>query len=150
MSSKLCEKYEDVIAEGERNQNYNHILKDMRTLSLTEDNIQLMCDRFGFKCNFVSNVVFLTTPVGYWRVYIANDKVTKVFHGNYKGNQTEFFKKRKCSEGFHRQDISLDNFYDVVRYIYHHDKNMYKSKKKCRMELLFEKIEKESAEKHLG
>ena len=76
---------------------------------------------------------------------ISNDKVTKVFRGNYKGNQAEFFKKRKCSEGFHRQEISLDNFYDVVRYIYRHDKNMYKSKKKCRMEILFEKIEKESA-----
>lgn len=41
------------------------------------------------------------------------------------------------------ENISMHNFYDVVRYIYYHHKYSYKNKKKDRLELLFEQIEQE-------
>jgi len=123
---------------------------DLRMLSLTDENIQLICKKFGFKCSIVSDVVFLTTPVGFWRIYLGKDKVEKVFHGNYRLNKSEFCKKKKCNEGFHKQDVSMENFFDVIRYIYYHDKNMYKGKnKKSRVDILFEKIEQEKITRKL-
>lgn len=71
------------------------------------------------------------------------DTVQKVYHENYRVNKSEFKKKKKCNEGFHEQRIFSDVFYDVVKYIYIHDKYSFKSNKKDRIELLFDKIEQE-------
>lgn len=81
---------------------------------------------------------------------MGKDKVEKVFHGNYRLNKSEFCKKKKCNEGFHKQDVSMENFFDVIRYIYYHDKNMYKGKnKKSRVDILFEIIEQEKITRKL-
>ena len=116
---------------------------DFGKLPLTDENIQLICNQFGIKCSIGENIIFLTTNCGQWRVYLNGDMVQKVFHGNYRIKKSEFKKKKKCNEGFHEQDISMHNFYEVVRYIYYHDKYSHKNRKKNRLELLFEQIERE-------
>lgn len=122
---------------------YNSGKKGLRELPLTDENIQLICNQFGIKCNIGENIIFLTTNCGQWRVYLNGEDVEKLFHGNYRISQQEFKKRKKYNEGFHEQNISMHNFYDVVRYIYYHDKYSYKNKKKDRLELLFEQIERE-------
>ena len=47
-------------------------------------------------------------------------------------------------EGYHKQETSSDNFYDVVEYIKQHDAGMVKRMaKKSRLEKLMEKVEME-------
>lgn len=116
---------------------------DLRKLPLTDDNIQFICSQFNMKCNVSEGIVFLTTNCGYWRVYLNGDTVDEIFHSNQRIKKQEFKKKKKCNEGFHKQNISMTNFYDVVRYIHYHDKDTYVKRKKSRVEVLLEQIEKE-------
>lgn len=116
---------------------------ELRNLPFTESNIKQICNRYSMKCNISEHIIFLTTNCGYWRLYFDGEKVNKVFHGNYKMKQSDHKKKKKCNEGFHQQKISFTNFYDVVRYIYYHDKNLYVNCKKSKVEMLLEKIEQE-------
>lgn len=116
---------------------------ELRNLPLTESNIKQICNRYSIKCNISEHILFLTTNCGYWRLYIDGEKVNKVLHGNYKMKQCDHKKKKKCNEGFHQQKIAYTNFYDVVRYIYHHDKNLYVNCKKSKVEILLEKIAQE-------
>ena len=113
---------------------------ELRDLPLTESNIKQICNRYSMKCNISEHIIFLTTNCGYWRLYFDGEKVNKVFHGNYKMKQNDHKKKKKCNEGFHQQKISFTNFYDVVRYIYYHDKDLYANHKKSKVEILLEKI----------
>lgn len=122
---------------------------DYRSAELTDENINRICSLFHFKCNIVANAILISTAVGFWRIYIHEDKVIDVFHGNYKGKKAEgCLKRKKANEGFHKQVVSMENLYDVVRYIYYHDKNMYKNKK-SRIDRLFEQIEQERIVKEL-
>lgn len=116
---------------------------ELRNLPLTESNIKQICNRYSMKCNISEHIIFLTTNCGYWRLYFDGKKVNKVFHGNYKMKQNNFKKKKKCTEGFHQQKISFTNFYDVVKYIYYHDKDLYANPKKSKVEILLEKIAQE-------
>lgn len=116
---------------------------ELRNLPLTESNIKQICNRYSMKCNISEHIIFLTTNCGYWRLYFDGKKVNKVFHGNYKMKQNDFKKKKKCTEGFHQQKISFTNFYDVVKYIYYHDKDLYANPKKSKVEILLEKIAQE-------
>lgn len=117
---------------------------EIRKHPLTDEYIRWVCSRFGLKYNISYNVIFISSHVGHWRVYLAGNKVENVFHGNYIESVNTYKKKKKCNEGFHKQDVDYDNFYDVVRYIYYHDKNQYvKKHPKSRIEILFEQIEKE-------
>ena len=113
---------------------------ELRDLPLTESNIKQICNRYSMKCNISEHIIFLTTNCGYWRLYFDGEKVNKVFHENYKMKQNDHKKKKKCNEGFHQQKISYTNFYDVVRYIYYHDKDLYANHKKSKVEILLEKI----------
>ena len=125
------------------------VAENIEFLPLTEENIYLICRKFGIKCSIASNVIFLKTAVGYWRVYTIGDKVDRVFHGNYRISKTDFHKKKKkCNEGFHKQNVSMENFYDVVKYIYYHDRHAFQ-KKSNRMDKLFEQIEQERVRKEL-
>lgn len=125
---------------------HNQTIENMRTLPLTEDNIRLICKRFGMKCNIAPDVIFLQTSVGYWRIYFTGNKVKSVFHANYRYRPATYKKKKKCNEGFHQQMISMDNLYDVVRYIYQHDKHFFQYKKD-NVDMLFDRIEQERAMK---
>ena len=113
---------------------------ELRNLPLTESNIKQICNRYSMKCNISEHMIFLTTNCGYWRLYFDGEKVNKVLHGNYKMKQNDLKKKKKCTEGFHQQKISFTNFYEVVRYIYYHDKDLYANPRKSKVEILLEKI----------
>lgn len=126
---------------------YNFWESEYRNLPLTEENILRICNRYNMKCNFSDGIVFLTTNCGYWRIYLNGDKVDRVFHGNYEIRMQEHKKKKKCNEGFHLQHISHTNFYDTLKYIYYHDKDLYGKRKKTRVEILLEQLEKERLEK---
>lgn len=121
---------------------------NMKALPLTDENIIRICERFGLTCNIVANVVSLRTSIGTWRICLSGDKVSKVYHGNYRSRRSELY-ERKCkyNKGYHVQDVNTNNFYEVVKYIFCHDKNQYNKHrfKKSRMEYLFEKIEQEMA-----
>ena len=115
---------------------------------LTEEDIFRICGEFELTCSMVSNVVFITTPMGYWRVYLHKGKVKQVLHGNYKARNrsiaaSEFYnRKKKSNQGFHRQNIAMESFYDVAKYIHNHDKKRLKVRKE-RIDMLFEQIEQE-------
>ena len=50
----------------------------------------------------------------------------------------------KCTEGYHKQKLPSNNFYEVVQYIKNHDDSMVKRMaKKNRLEKLFDVVEKE-------
>lgn len=119
----------------------NHL--EYRELPLTDENIELICKQFNMKCHIGESVIFLTTNCGYWRIYLAGEEVDEVFHGNFRVSKSEFKKKKKWNEGYHKQKISQIRFYDVVRYIYFHDKNSYANRNRSRIDMLFEQIEHE-------
>lgn len=117
---------------------------ELRALPLTDENIKLICDTFKIACNICEDLVFLSTGIGYWRVYLSEDAVWEVYHANHWQKKADYFKiRKKMNEGYHKQAITMTNFYDVVQYIYYHDKNLYKARKKSRIERLFEKIEQD-------
>lgn len=122
-------------------------VKRLRLLPLTDNNIEKICEAFGFSCNFIADMVSITTAAGYWRIYLDDDNVRYVMHANFRVNRSIASKRGriKCNQGFHNQNLKTHNFYDVVQYIYHHDKKMMRAKKK-KIDVLFEKIEKELAE----
>lgn len=122
--------------------------KKLRLSPLTDENIEKICESFGLTCNFVADMVSISTASGYWRIYLNNkDKVSHVMHANFRVNRSTAFQRGriKCNQGFHNQNLKMDNFYDVVGYIYRHDKKMMQGKKK-RIDFLFDKIERELAE----
>ena len=92
-------------------------------------------------------MVSITTAAGYWRIYLDDDNVRYVMHANFRVNRSTASKRGriKCNQGFHNQNLKTHNFYDVVQYIYYHDKKMMRTKKE-KIDVLFEKIEKELAE----
>lgn len=115
--------------------------KSLRSLPLNEKNIEAVCRKFSMQCSISVNTVFIRTSFSTWRVFYQDNCVTKVYHENYRIKKSEYSKMKTCSEGFHKQNIRMTNFYDVVQYIYYHDKNfMKRMKKKNRIELLFEQL----------
>lgn len=135
-------KKQNVMVEAKETKNKVMLEKNV----LTEEDIFCICGEFELTCSMVSNVVFITTPVGYWRVYLRNGKVKQVLHGNYNARNrsiaaSEFYnRKKKANQGFHRQNIAMESFYDVAKYIRNHDKKRLKVRRE-RIEMLFEQIE---------
>lgn len=122
----------------------NHAPENLKKLPLSDKNIYRICHHFSLECSISVNMVFVRTPFGVWRVYYWDNNVTKVYHGNYRIKNSEFSKKKKCNEGFHEQNIGSNNFYEVIQYIYYHDKNFMKQREKSKIEILFEQLDKEN------
>ena len=89
---------------------------------LTDRRISGICEKFGMKYTISQGVVFIRTQVFSWRVYHDGQNVTEVLHENYRGGAIPG-RGGKCNEGFHRQRIYSRDFYQVIRYIYRHDRN---------------------------
>ena len=118
---------------------------DFRTLSLTEKNIYLICRQFHLNCHISDGVVFIRAPFSAWRIYLDHQKVSKVYHENYRGKRTGAGRQNKWSEGFHKQTMNSRNFYDVVRYIYYHEKNfMEKTNRAKQIDELLDGIRKDT------
>ena len=123
-----------------------HKHENLKILPLTETGIEKICRHFRVSYKICEDVVFIRTNYAGWIVYLSNGKVKKVLHENYRPRRSEYLKKgrMKCMEGYHKQETSSDNFYDVVEYIKQHDAGMVKRMaKKSRLENLMERVEME-------
>lgn len=115
------------------------VLKDL----WDDDYINGLCNHFGLTCQISNGVIFVKTNIATWRIYHNGKKVLEVYHENYRFRKDQFCKKKKCNEGYHKQEINDETLFGVLRYIQSHDKHLYSTKKirKSKVEQLFEKIE---------
>ena len=80
------------------------------------------------------------------------DKVKELFHENYRANKSQYFNKQKmkCTEGYHKQKLPSESFFEVIQYIKYHDAGTVKRMvKKSRLEKLLEMVEMELKMKNL-
>lgn len=119
---------------------------DLKQLPLTETNIEKICKYFQLSYSITSDTVFVRTAFSRWIVYLQKDKVKKLLHENYRICKSEYFKKQKmkCTEGYHKQKLPSENFFEVIQYIKYHDAGTVKRmSKKSRLEKLLEIVEME-------
>lgn len=124
----------------------------LKELPLTPENIELICGCFNLDFRFFVNGIIIKTPFSVWRVLINNDKnlVSGVYHQNYKSGSLNSYGKNSKMRGFHKQKTDSNNFFDVIQYIYYHDKDFMKLRmKKTRIELLFDQIENDKKKKEV-
>ena len=99
-----------------------------------------------------SNAVFVRTAFSRWIVYLQEDKVKELFHENYRANKSQYFNKQKmkCTEGYHKQKLPSESFFEVIQYIKYHDAGTVKRMvKKSRLEKLLEMVEMELKMKNM-
>ena len=119
---------------------------DLKQLPLTETNIEKICKYFQLSYSITSDTVFVRTAFSRWIVYLQKDKVKKLLHENYRICKSQYFKKQKmkCTEGYHKQKLPSENFFEVIQYIKYHDAGTVKRmSKKSRLEKLLEMVEME-------
>ncbi len=119
---------------------------DLKQLPLTETNIEKICKWFQLSYSISSDTVFVRTAFSRWIVYLQKDKVKKLLHENYRICKSQYFKKQKmkCTEGYHKQRLPSENFFEVIQYIKYHDAGTVKRmSKKSRLEKLLEIVEME-------
>ena len=118
-------------------------VKDVRDLPLTIENLNRICDMFNLEYSVTNDAVFIKTPFGRWIVYLKGDEVKELHHENYRSRRGEPLNAhKKCIDGYHKQKLVSNNFYDVIYYINCHDSAMTRRwKEKSRIEKLFEMID---------
>lgn len=118
-------------------------IKDIRDLPLTIENMNRICDMFNLEYSVTNDAVFIKTPFGRWIVYLKGDEVKELHHENYRSRRGEPLNAhKKCIDGYHKQKLVSNNFYDVIYYINCHDSAMTRRwKEKSRIEKLFEMID---------
>lgn len=119
---------------------------DLKQLPLTETNIEKICKWFQLSYTITSDIVFVRTAFSRWIVYLQKDKVKKLLHENYRICKSQYLKKQKmkCIEGYHKQKLPSENFFEVIQYIKYHDAGTVKRmSKKSRLEKLLEIVEME-------
>ena len=124
----------------------NCLANDATRMLHTESNIEKICKWFQLSYSVSSNAVFVRTAFSRWIVYLQEDKVKELFHENYRTNKSQYFKKQKmkCTEGYHKQKLPSENFFEVIQYIKYHDAGTVKRmSKKSRLEKLLEMVEME-------
>ena len=120
--------------------------KSMKDLPLTDENISMICDKFHLTHTIRQDLVFIQTSFSRWIICLQEDWVKRLLHENHKRSRSEAGKqsKMKCMEGYHKQKLLSNNFYDVVSYIKYHDTEaMKRLSQKSRIEKLFERIKME-------
>ena len=119
---------------------------DLKQIPLTETNIEKICKCFQLSYSISNDAVFIRTAFSRWIVYLQEDKVKALFHENYRTNKSQYFKKQKmkCTEGYHKQKLPSENFFEVIQYIKYHDAGtVRRMSKKSRLEKLLEMVEME-------
>lgn len=109
---------------------------------LSNKKIEDICSKYGMSCLILEDRVFVRTNRSEWFFYRLPESNIKLFHNNYyKRSSSE-----KFINSFHVQKKRFGSQEEIFEYIYNHDLKAYNRPiRKCRMELLFEKIEKTSA-----
>lgn len=126
-----------------KNKKYRDYLKQ---LSLTETNIEKICKWFQLSYSITRDIVFVRTAFSSWIVYLQKDKVKKLLHENYRICKSQYLKKQKmkCIEGYHKQKLPSENFFEVIQYIKNHDAGVSKRlSRKSKLEELLEMVEME-------
>lgn len=102
-----------------------------------------ICDMFNLEYSVTNDAVFIKTPFGRWIVYLKGDEVKELHHENYRSRRGEPLNAhKKCIDGYHKQKLVSNNFYDVIYCINCHDSAMTRRwKEKSRIEKLFEMID---------
>ena len=124
----------------------------MVTMNVDETNIEKICKWFKLSYSVSSNAVFVRTAFSRWIVYLQEDKVKELFHENYRANKSQYFNKQKmkCTEGYHKQKLPSESFFEVIQYINYHDAGTVKRMvKKSRLEKLLEMVEMELKMKNM-
>lgn len=116
---------------------------NLRKLPLTEQNIEKICRKARLSCHIIDNAVFIKSRLSRWIVYLDGNRVSKLCHENYKPNREQYLKRQrqKFTEGYHKQELHSDNFYEVIQYIRKHEiiaKN--RLSQKSRIDQLFDQI----------
>lgn len=117
--------------------------ESLKQLPLTEKNIEKICSYFQMTYVVCNGTIFIRTPFSRWIIYLKNDKVVNLFHGNDRISKSQYCKKqkKKCLEGYHKQKMPSDNLYEIIQYIKAHDSSkMKRMPKKTRLEKLFDMI----------
>lgn len=136
-------EWEDSNKHKAQNKKYR---EDLKQIPLTETNIKKICKYFQLSYSISNDTVFVRTAFSRWIVYLQKDKVKKLLHENYRICKSQYFKKQrmKCTEGYHKQKLLSENFFEVIQYIKYHDAGtMKRMSKKSRLEKLLEMVEME-------
>lgn len=136
-------EWEDSNKHKAQNKKYR---EDLKQIPLTETNIKKICKYFQLSYSISNDTVFVRTAFSRWIVYLQKDKVKKLLHENYRICKSQYFKKQrmKCTEGYHKQKLLSENFFEVIQYIKYHDAGTVKRmSKKSRLEKLLEMVEME-------
>ena len=107
---------------------------------------------FRISYNISSDIVFVSTAFSRWIVYLQDNKVKKLSHENYRMSKSQYRKKQKmkCTEGYHKQKLPSESFFEVIQYIKYHDAGTVKRMvKKSRLEKLLEMVEMELKMKNM-
>lgn len=122
---------------------YKEILKQ---LPLTEENIEKICEWFRVSCSISNYTVFVKTAFSRWVIHLEDNKVNELYHENYKTSKSQYLKKqkKKSTEGYHKQKLPSEQFFDVIQYIKYHDAGIVrKISRKSRLEELLERVDRE-------
>ena len=136
-------EWEDSNKHKAQNKKYR---EDLKQIPLTETNIKKICKYFQLSYSISNDTEFVRTAFSRWIVYLQKDKVKKLLHENYRICKSQYFKKQrmKCTEGYHKQKLLSENFFEVIQYIKYHDAGtMKRMSKKSRLEKLLEMVEME-------
>jgi hypothetical protein len=106
-----------------------------------EETIEKMCIEKGITCKFFSNKVFFKTNIAEWYINLDEHTNIRLFHNNYYRRSTS----SKFGNSYHIQKRRFNSHKEIIDYIYNHDNTKFAKRpiKKCRMELLFDKIEQQ-------
>lgn len=120
----LDRKWEQLL-KTEETMKYPNILK---RLPLTEKNKEKICEHFQVTYSISNETVFIRTAFSGWIVYLRGDRVVKLLHESSRLSKSQLCKKQKmkCTEGYHKQKLPSENFYEVVCYIKRHDAGLMK------------------------
>lgn len=112
----------------------------------TDEDIGWLCEKLNLDCKSSSGVFFIKTGYSSWRIMHNYEEVERVFHENYRGLLPK--RKEKFNTGYHRQNVISKDIWEVLKYIYNHDKRYITTLmgQKTRVDMLLEQIEKEHSE----
>lgn len=89
----------------------------------TESGLAEIASKEGLTIEFAQGVIFIRTVASTWRLFHDYEKVTKVWHENYRTRMQQYTTRRKTNDGYHVQKIK-GSFPDIFSYIARHDKKM--------------------------
>lgn len=89
----------------------------------TEEIIEELCEKYGFKCHFSINIVTISSIYGKWQ-FDYTMSTYKLWHKPSCIDYKKIIANR--NDGYHRQNKSFTDIKELLDYIKCHDKNYVK------------------------